>query len=156
MKKNNLTVLLIAFMLMTSCNRDEVQAKESLEGEWVVSEIYSTYGEYSVNGFSSSNTVSETGVLGNFNFLAETVEYSFTRNDTTYSGNELWNLEFERVNSGFTKTNKFTLNIGTEFIFDVSFEDETKNAEKNAKNATFKQDPDFDNEVMVVLMLNKR
>jgi hypothetical protein len=156
MKIINLTLLLLAFLLSTGCNRDEVQAKKSLEGEWVVSEIYSTYGEYSVNGFSASHTVSETGMLGTFNFVAETVEYSFNRNDTTYAGNEPWNLQLERVNSGFTKTNKFTLTIGAEFIFDVSFEDETKNAEKNAINATFRQDPDFDEEVLVVIMLNKR
>ena len=156
MLKKNLIVLLIAFLLFASCNRDEVQAKKSLEGEWVVSEIHSSYGEYSVNGFLSSNDVSEKGELGSFNFLAETVEYSFTRNDTTYAGNEPWNLAFEKVNAGFTRANKFTLTIGAEFIFDVSFEDATKNAEKNATNATFEQSPDFDNEVLIVLIMNKK
>lgn len=132
-------------LLFLACNKDEVQAERSLEGVWDITAIDSEYGEFTQSQFGSSfdsyDSISEYGLLGTFNFSETTVDYEFIRNDTMYSGNETWNLELEKVNSGFTRVNEFTLNIENQFLFDVSFGDETKNAEKNATSLTFLESP---------------
>jgi hypothetical protein len=125
------------FMLLTGCTSDELQGEKSLEGVWSVNNIESQYADYSVENGSvigSNNTAvkSESGSLGLFTFKGNQVTYNFTRNDTTYSGSGIWELELAKVNSGFTKVNQWTLNIANDFVFDLRFDDSTKNAEKNA------------------------
>lgn len=133
------TLLFSLAVLFTACNRDEVQARKSIEGEWEVTTITSTYGESTQNGFSSDSSFSETGALGTFDFGDESVAYAFTRRDTAFAGSTDWTLVVEKVNSGFTKVNQSTLTLENEFTFDVQFEDGTKNAEKKAEYATFTQ-----------------
>lgn len=48
----------------------------------------SYYGSFSEITFSPEDEVKESGQLGEFNFGEDSVEFSFTRNDTLYSGNE--------------------------------------------------------------------
>ena len=130
-----------SFFVISSCEKDEKQAINSLEGEWNVVAINSIYGEFSENGFSTDETIAEEGQLGTFHFMENTVDYEFERNDTTYSGNKSWNLDVSKVNNGFIKTNQFTLSIDNQFLFDVTFGDATKNSEKNATEATLVQSP---------------
>lgn len=140
-KTAQLLFLAFSFFTITSCEKDEKQAINSLEGEWDVVSINSIYGEFLENGFSPDETISEEGQLGTFHFMESTVEYEFERNDTTYSGNSPWSLEVSKVNNGFIKTNQFTLSIENHFLFDVTFGDATKNSEKNANEAKLVQSP---------------
>lgn len=143
-------------VLFAACNKDEIQAEKSIEGNWKVVEITSYYGEFFSNGgFDPSETILDSGDLGSFNFSENFVDYSFTRNDTLFSGNGSWVLELEKVNQGFTKVNKFTLTIEGHFEFDVAFEDQTKNAEKNAKELTFMEYPTSGFGVGIELKLEK-
>lgn len=133
------THFLLAALFFMGCTSDELQGKKSLEGVWSVNTIASQYGDYSVEngsvvGSNNTSATSESGSLGLFTFKGNQVTYNFTRNDTTYNGIGIWQLELAKVNSGFTKTNQWTLTIADDLIFDVRFEDSTKNAEKDASS----------------------
>ncbi|MBR9920123.1 MAG: hypothetical protein GYB31_04730 [Bacteroidetes bacterium] len=124
--------LFCCLILLSACNKDELQAEQSLQGEWKVTEITSYYGDFDQNSFNPSQVVNDTTASGYFLFSEEMAEYNFSRNDTVYSGTASWDLALESVNEGFFKVNDFTLSINGYFMFDVTFGDETKNAEKNA------------------------
>lgn len=128
-KFRHLLLLLIATLTL-SCQKDEKQAINSLEGQWQVTTINSFYS----NG---EETVEETGELGTFSFDGDMVEYSFTRNDTFFQNLRPWKLTAEKVRKGFFKVTEFQLEIEGDFLFDVQFEDGTNNAEKNARNMSW-------------------
>lgn len=151
-----LLALIMLPLLLIGCGRDEVQAENSLEGDWEVVAITSYYGEFSTTSFDATEIIADSGQLGSFSFGADSVDYAFTRNDTLFTGSMAWNLAFEKVNSGFTRTNQFTLNIEDEFLFNVSFEDDTKNSEKDATNIDLIQNREGDSELLIEMSLEKR
>ncbi len=135
MIKLQLSLLLLPVLLLTGCSKDDLtQGQKSLEGEWSVNMILTDYG---IDGAGNPIFKRETGALGSLTFSQNQVNYFFTRNDTVYSGDGEWDLHVEKVNSGFTKTNKWTLVIANDFIFDVIFDDETSNSEKDANAMEF-------------------
>jgi|GEM_PF-832205 hypothetical protein len=141
--------------LLISCNKDERQAKNSIEGMWEVTAITTTKGQINNAFFVETSTETETGQLGTFDFLDETVNYNFTRIDTTYNGSSIWFLKSEKINAGFTRVNQHTLTLTDNFIFDVTFEDDTKNAEKNAKKMTLTKNPIPNNSILIMISLEK-
>lgn len=156
MKLSYLSFLLISLScLLTSCRKDKIQAENSIEGDWKVTEIITQYGAFLNNTFVSDSTRRNSGDLGTFTFTAENVSYNVILNQLLFSGNQGWSLTYERVNSGFVRVPKYTLTIGTEFIFDVFFEDGTRNAEKNAKLITLTQIPALSDQLMMTLTLRK-
>ena len=148
-------IAISAMVFISSCKKDEAQAEDSLVGEWQVTEINSYYGTFTENSQNIIGEKLEKGSLGSFLFKDEVVDYSFTRNDTLYSGTDNWILSFEKVNSGFTQVNKFTLSIGNKFDFDLTFEDQTSNAEKDAKFINLAETPTSGKGVMIMLRLDK-
>ncbi|MFK7923175.1 MAG: hypothetical protein AB8H47_14525 [Bacteroidia bacterium] len=150
-----LSLIILPFLLI-GCSRDEIQAENSLEGDWDVVAITSYYGDFSETSFNATETIPESGQLGSFNFAADSVDYTFTRNDTLFTGSMAWDLTFEKVNAGFTRANQFTLSIGEEYLFDVSFEDETKNSEKEATSLQLTDKREGDYEVFIKMSLEKR
>lgn len=159
--KNAFLVLTIV-LLLTSCNKDKKQGIKSIEGTWNVKSILSIYGGFDIQnnvvvGTNETERVDESGDLGQFSFGEKNVEYNFTRNDTVYHGNSTWELQLEKVNSGFTKANQWKLIVANEFTFDVVFDDDTKNAEKKAKNIEFENWPlESGNGVAFLLKLQKK
>ncbi len=145
----------IAFQL-ASCTKDQVQAENSLEGIWEVTLIRSNYGMFSETVFNATESIEESGELGTFNFMEDVVQYSFTRNDTLFNETSSWRIDLEKVNSGFTRVNEFTLDIEDQFLFDVRFEDETSNAEKDAKNVSLTQIPQDNSGILIEIILEKR
>lgn len=150
----------IVFFIMVAitflgCKKDQVQAEDSLRGEWQVTELVSQYGSFSNGTFIEISTLKEIGQLGKFTFGKSEVSYNFTRNDTLYSETAPWKLAYEKANSGFTRVPEFTLDIGQQFSFDVFFEDGTKNVEKNAKRALLTQIPQKGDRVVVTLEIEK-
>ena len=146
--------------LFLACNKDEMQAEESLEGEWEVVAADSHYGvveEFDFgNSFSISESASDTGQLGTFLFTQNTVEFSFLRNDTLYEDSTSWNLDLERQREGFSRTNRFTLTIDEDFLFEVTFGNDIRNSEENATSITFIEEPNIPGPgVMIQLMLEK-
>ncbi len=149
-----LWIMIIPFMFM-ACNKDEMQAEDSIKGEWNIIEINSHYGEFFQNGFNPSETISEIDQLGTFIFMEDSVQFDFTRNDTLYTGIDSWDIISEKVNSGFTKETKFMLTIENHFIFNVAFEDGTRNSEKDAKKVTFINIPSNGQGVLIEMLLEK-
>jgi hypothetical protein len=149
-----ITIIALSCLLI-SCNKDERQAEKSIEGMWEVTAITTTEGQIANGVFTETSTKMETGQLGTFDFLDETVNYNFTRNDTTYNGNTSWFLTSEKINSGFTRVNQHTLTLTDKFVFEVTFEDATKNAEKNAKKMTFAKNPIPNDAIFIMLSLEK-
>ena len=149
-----LGLILISLCFIT-CNKDENQARKSIEGDWNVIAINSTYGNFSGNGFDPDTTIEETGELGTFMFGDDSVLFNFTRNDTLNVGSSTWSIKSEKVNSGFTRVTDFTLTIDNTFVFNVEFEDGTKNSEKKAKKATFIETPDSGYGVLMEMSLEK-
>lgn len=156
MKRYFFLMVFMASMLVACSKNDEIQAADSLEGVWDIVAISSLYGEFFENGFNPSETVTETTQLGSFHFMEDSVEYAFTRNDTLYTGIGTWELELEKVQEGFSKSNKFTLTIEDHFLFDVSLGDGTRNAEKNASTATFVETPSSGFGVLIEISLEKQ
>ncbi|WP_107038174.1 hypothetical protein [Brumimicrobium mesophilum] len=139
-------LLISTLFLFLSCNKDEKQGIKSIVGTWNVNHIESIYGNYTIEnnvviGTNETDRINESGDLGQFNFGKNEVDFNFTRNDTVYSESSSWELQLEKVNSGFTKTNKWKLIIANEFTFDLTFEDDTKNSEKKADNVEFRHWP---------------
>lgn len=118
--------------------------------------IISYYGDFSDSGFNPTETIEEAGDLGSFEFTENTVDFEFSRNDTLFSGSSIWDLNMERVNAGFVKVPEFTLTIEEQFLFIVAFEDETKNAEKDAMEITFAGQPIGNSRVFMEISLEKR
>jgi len=149
---------LIAFLLVVllGCEKDEMQAIDSLDGVWQIVEMTSIYGDFRDNGFTASETIFELEPWGLFEFRTDVANFDFMRNDTLYIGSAPWNLTAEKVNEGFTRVNKFTLTIEDHFLFDVQFEDNTKNAEKNAKKMTLIEAPTSGFGVLIEMLLEKR
>lgn len=135
-----LLVIGTAFMF-TGCKKDDIQAAKSLKGEWDVVAISSFYAKFIENGFVPFETIEESGQLGTFHFKEDSVDFNFMRNDTLYAGKAAWNLDLEKVRQGFSRGNEFTLTIEDYFILDVSFENGTRNSEKNANSMTFIETP---------------
>jgi|TARA_B110000259_G_scaffold166488_1_gene194068 hypothetical protein len=143
-------------MHFTSCVDDELQAENSFEGAWNVTEIFSLYGEFFPTGFNPSSNLTEEGALGYFNFSENKVAYSFTRNDTLYSGNMYWKLDVEKRRTGFVIETFFKLTIEDEFIFDAVFGDSTNSSENNARFAVLTSEaPTSGNGVLISLSLEK-
>jgi hypothetical protein len=152
---NILSFLFFISLSFTSCEKDEVQATNSIIGNWSVVEITSLYAEFTNNGFNPIETISEQGLLGTFTFDQDSVAFTFTRNDTLFTGNSTWELTTERVNSGFTQVTEFTLSIDNEFVFDLEFEDGTLNSEKDAQELTFTNNPTNGNGVLINMVVEK-
>ena len=152
----NIFVLVFITLLFNSCRKDEVQAERSLEGTWNVTAITSWYGLLDETSFNAEETIEESGQLGTFEFGATSVDFNFTRNDTLYTGSSTWELHLAKVQSGFFRVNEFTLEIDGEFTYDVTFEDATRNAERNANSLTFIEEQFGDPGVLIEMILEKQ
>ncbi|MFK7756853.1 MAG: hypothetical protein AB8B53_07970 [Flavobacteriales bacterium] len=120
-------------LLISGCNKDESQALKSIEGDWKVVEITRSLGEFTSTSFNAFETTVEKGDLGSFQFGEDEVQYNFISLDSTYHSSTLWSLDVEKVNSGFTRVNRFALDIEGLGMYDVLFEDGTRNSEKKAE-----------------------
>ena len=133
------------------------EAKKSIEGQWEITNTNYTLREFSGNNFESvGNTQVQTGQLGYFDFGTEKVTYSYYIADEDFNGIEPYTLKTEKVNAGFTRATNHTLTINDKFVFNVTFEDGTKNAEKNAKEMILVQSTTVEQPVFVELKLKKK
>jgi hypothetical protein len=147
-------LLLIISLSFVSCKKYDLQeAKNSIIGNWSVVDITSFYATFSGNGSRPIETISEQGQLGNFNFEEDSVTFTFTRNDTLFTGSSAWNLTSEKRQEGFVMVTDATLVIENEFIFDVGFENGTINSEKNAQEVTFNDGNQPRNGIGVVISM---
>lgn len=153
--KSLILILSLFSAIIIGCKSDEVQATNSLEGSWQITSVVTTMGTFNGSTFISEENVKETGELGTFDFTENTVAFSFIQNKEVVVGNETWEFKTEKVNAGFTRVNKHTLTIGNAYLFDVTFEDATKNAEKNAKTITFVKAPTTQKPYGISLLLKK-
>jgi len=135
--------------LISACKTDEEQARDSVEGEWRVTETRTYFLD------DSAPPITEQGLLGQFIFDQDSVTFGFSRNDTLYQGADRWYLTSEKVNQGFFRVNEFTLVIENHFTFRCRFEDETKNAEKDATQITLANELVSDRTIFYELMLDK-
>ena len=149
-----LTIFILTFLLI-SCDKDERQATNSIEGVWNVTSITTIEGEFTNGIFTSTSQETETGELGIFNFSEETVDYNFTRTDSSFTGNTTWFLTTEKVREGFFRVNQHTLTLLDNFIFDVTFGDDTNNAEQNAIEMTFIKEETIDDATWISFTLEK-
>ncbi len=146
----------ILLISVAACKNEEDEATNSIRGTWEVTSISSLYGHFVDNGFNPSETITENGILGEFVFTGDSVAYEFMRNDTLYSGNDVWSLTSEKVNAGFTRETEYTLIIENNFLLNVSFGDGTKNSERNAESAIFIETPEIGFGVLVEIELEKQ
>lgn len=117
---------------MSACAKQNLRnAEKSLNGDWVVTEIYSAEGERTTGGINITDEQTETGDLGDFSFTDDEVTYNFTRLDSLYEGNSAWTLNRERVREGFVRVEMYTLTTN-DYDFVCEFGDQTSDAEKNA------------------------
>lgn len=157
---NYLIVLSTIVILCLACGDDEGEAQESIMGDWRITNILSEYGNFSQmelgSSFDVEQTVTDGSDAGSFRFTESSVSYSFTRNDSLFTGTENWSLELLKENQGFVRVNKYSLTISDEFLFDVSFEDSTQNAQKDAKNMTWHQEPTISGKALRIEMMLKK
>ncbi len=120
--------------LLFACKRDLKQGQKSLEGHWEIDEIISFYPQGDAN--DQERVEERNSLLGYFTFTDVDLTFEYTRNDTLYSETTTWQLETEKVNSGFTKVRVFTLLLANGQTYECVFGDQTKNAEKDANEIT--------------------
>ncbi len=84
------SVLLIVFASCTTSFQDR-QIKD-LPGEWEVFEITTLF----INHEPFKPAIEETGDLGYFEFSKSSVNYTFVRNDSLYSGSGTYSIDRER------------------------------------------------------------
>lgn len=147
---------LILMLSLGACNNDQEQASDSLMGEWNVVESTSIYAEFTPTGFNATETVEESGDLGFFRFTDDLFEYQITRNDTLFEGNGSWDLEADRIRSGFFREPVFYLELPGHFDFQIFLGDGTRNAERNATVANFVERPESGTSVLIDLKLEKK
>ena len=132
--KINILVLvssLLSLVFLPSCNREEMRVGNSIVGKWNITEIRSDYGLV-------TEAIIEQGELGFFDFGEDFVDYNFTRNDTVYSENKMWNLEFGKQRSGFFREPIITIAIEDKFVFDVTLSHRGNNStEEDTESAVF-------------------
>ncbi len=155
MKKGQFILFCICLLFLSACNKDESQALKSIEGNWRVTEITTSIGEFTETSFNALETISETGDLGLFEFKDEIVEYRIIRLDSLYQSASSWSLKVEKVNSGFTRVNRFTLDLGELGNYDVQFEDGTRNSEKKAEEMQWTEIPVGSEGEVLVFKLEK-
>lgn len=132
MQRSLSLLILFSLTFLTACEKANIKAGErSLEGDWLVTNINSAFGERTANGISIAESTEESGVLGSFVFSENEVVSSYTRLDTLYENTSTWQLQREKVNEGFFKVERYTLVLENQ-IFTCEFGDQTKNAERNA------------------------
>ncbi len=109
-------------LTLFSCQDDLSIAEKSLIGQWTIYKVY-------------SNDNIQEGDFGTFNFKKDgTISVALTSSFLNLNSLESWDLNHQRVNSGFVKVDEFTLNISSLGTFNCAFEDQTNDAHKNAKN----------------------
>jgi predicted nucleotide-binding protein (sugar kinase/HSP70/actin superfamily) len=157
--KNSIYFLFIVALNATllSCNRDEVQAENSVRGVWQITSTNVTKGEFDESNFVSNESEMQTGQLGSFDFGEDVVTYNLNIGEEIMSGTkEPWTLTTKKVNSGFTRINVNTLTIGNKFVFDVTFEDGTKNSERKATRMALVSDPTLEQPIFIETTLIKK
>lgn len=85
-----------------------------------------------------------------------TLDWHSLYNKENFSGIEPWTLTTKKVNAGFTRVNAHTLTIGDKFIFNVTFEDDAKNAERKATSMKFTNAPTINVPIFIQTTLNKK
>lgn len=154
-----LAVVLILFATkLTSCTEEEIEAKESVIGEWKVTSIESLYGVFTTNGHNGLTPVNEAGNLGFFNFSESgELTYSFTRNDTLYQNTTEWKLHSTKERVGFNNVTKHKLDVAGFLNFEVMFGDGTKNSARNASEIELTNWPNSPGRgVAIILVLSKQ
>ncbi|HCY82658.1 MAG TPA: hypothetical protein DHV22_14230 [Xanthomarina gelatinilytica] len=119
-----MVVIALPTLFYVSCQSDDLQDDiGALIGRWKVVQVNSYYGEFVEIGHNGLDIVEETGDLGQFTFEDfETMEYSFTRNDTIYSNSGGWGYQQDRFREiGFFKTTKLSITVPENQVFDVDF-----------------------------------
>lgn len=138
--------VILGIMLVSGCDDEDGNAKDSLIGEWDVSKTALVTGDLR----------SESVDSGFMNFGSQVVEYDFKIDSTHYEGTSNWTLNTEMVNEGFIKVPKYTLSITSLLEFDVRFGDMTDGAEKNATFITMTEITENQEESYLYLELNKK
>lgn len=125
------SIYLFLLLLFCQCKSDLRQAEDSLNGTWVVNKIISSYGEISAGGTSYNEQFTEEGQLGTFIFTDDQADYNFTRRDTLTSEVSDWVLNRAKVQEGFTRVERYTLDL-EKLDFQCAFGDGTSDAEQEA------------------------
>ncbi len=97
------------------------------------------YGQFSEDFSTHTHTSNLVGNTGEIKFTTDSISYKFVNGDTIESGHDVWHLKHMKQNAGFVKVDKYQIEIGDKFLFDVFFEDGTTYSERNAKRATLTQ-----------------
>lgn len=149
-------ILILLVLISFSCRKDKGQAKRSLRGEWAVTQAYSAYGEYTSAGFLGRSQILDNGDIGTFVFDKKSVSYSFMRNDSIFEGESEWKLKTDRIWEGARRVTQFTLELEDEFVFDVGFGNESKNAENKATKVVLHKLASEEQAYEIRLILSKR
>ncbi len=142
--------LTISLLLFVGCSNPIDDGLDSLEGYWTIGKIVEIENEILSQGTFNISQVENDMPIGFFNFLERELSYEYSLSTGTYMGSESYVLNHERVNSGFTKIDQFTLIIGTR-SFDITFGDETKNSFQNATQITLTETTSNNTLEMVVI-----
>jgi len=145
-----LIVILLA-TLSFSCSKDLEQGEDSLMGAWDV-----VFAETVPINFGN-RLPADQGNLGTFTFRDDVMDYFFVHNQDTIMGSTPWLLTLDKERQGFYRTNSFTLKLESFLDFKVNFEDQTRNAEKDAREIELIEDVGLNPNVdYLILKLNKQ
>lgn len=142
---------LVMVLILFSCSKDLGQGEDSLMGTWDV-----VFAETVPVNFEN-RLPEDQGNIGTFIFKEDVMDYFFVHNQDTLTGSSPWRLSLKKQREGFFRVNDFTLKLENFLDFKVNFEDQTRNAEKDAREIELIQDvgpnPNVD---YLILKLNKQ
>jgi len=155
---NKLFFLSLIMLGLVACTKKTLnEGKASLEGTWLVTQVATWKGEFTENGHGGLTEKIETGDLGVFVFEESNVELSYLVDSTFIAGDFEWALTLEKVNEGFVKTNNWVLDLGPSLSYALTFENDTKNSERDAHEITLFMEPQEIGPGMIVeLILEKQ
>ncbi|MDX1590875.1 MAG: hypothetical protein R3283_02865 [Balneolaceae bacterium] len=92
-------LLPIYFFISCTTSFQDRQIK-NIPGEWEVYSITTLNADFSENGFDPLEPATEeTGDLGFFEFTQSSVNYSFVRKDSLYSGNGIYSIDLNKTST---------------------------------------------------------
>lgn len=151
----NLCTLIFSLLLVSSCNDPIEDGLESLQGVWTVTQVVEITSIVNDLGTEETGQVTNDEPEGQFEFIDQTLDYSYTLSDSEVFGSDDFELISFKENSGFTKVRRFELEVG-EKVYQTVFDDDTKKSYKDATSMTLIETVNEESTQMkVVLQLEK-
>lgn len=152
MRRSQLSFLaLYCIITLQSCSDPVEKGNQSLVGSWTIAKATELENQPTNSGNLNVSQIENNNPEGEFIFSKDSVKYSYTLPKGVVSSSDSYILHRERVNSGFTKVNLFTIDLGDK-SFALEFGDQTTKSYKDATKIRLTESIESDGIEQVVIL----